>query len=402
VDGSHTSQSADVVIVGGGISGAAAAFFLSRAGVRPLIVERLSALAALTTAQSMEAMRAQFVEPENIAMMRESIAFYEEFAQRTGLSRQAGREQPDYDIGVHQQGYLFLTTQPDGPQVLGQRVMSQHCLGLTDVEFLSGDAARARFPYVCKEVTAGTFRQRDGWLSAHEAAHGFARASGAPALLNTTVTGISVAGGRVTGVQTDRGPIAAPVVVLATGPYSKRVAALAGVELPLRIVRRHRLTIGQHPLIPQDAPMVIDQDSGAHWRPESPGAALAWAQAHEPPGEPVDQVIPNPMFPFEVLEGVSRLCPFWVEVAESLKRDQVFLTAGQYTITPDDKPIIGPHPEIEGLFFNLGYSGHGVMAAPGGGRLLADLVLNPAADGENPFSFRRLAGLEGVEHKRLL
>jgi sarcosine oxidase subunit beta len=394
VDSSQIPALADVVIVGGGISGAAAAFFLSRAGLKPLIVERLPALAALTTAQSMEAMRAQFVEPENVAMMCESIAFYEEFAQRTGLA--------GYDIGVHQQGYLFLTTQPDGPLVLGQRVASQHCLGLTDVEFLTGDAVRARFPYVCAEVSAGTFRQRDGWLSAHEAAHGFARASGAPALLNTTVTGILVAGGRVTGVQTDRGPIAAPVVVLATGPYSKRAAALAGVELPLRIVRRHRLTIGQHPLIPQDAPMVIDQDSGAHWRPESPGAALAWAQAHEPPGEPVDQVIPNPMFPFEVLEGVSRLCPFWVEVAGSLKRDQVFLTAGQYTITPDDKPIIGPHPDIEGLFFNLGYSGHGVMAAPGGGRLLADLVVNPAADGENPFSFRRLASLEGVEHKRLL
>jgi glycine/D-amino acid oxidase-like deaminating enzyme len=110
------------------------------------------------------------------------------------------------------------------------------------------------------------------------------------------------------------------------------------------------------------------------------------------------------MFPHEVLEGVSRLCPFWIKVAESLKRDQVFLTAGQYTVTPDDRPIIGPHPDIGGLFFNLGYSGHGVMAAPGGGRLLADLVTDQADDASNPFSFRRLATLDpqAIIHKRLL
>jgi sarcosine oxidase subunit beta len=387
---------ADAVIVGGGISGAAAAFFLARAGLKPVIVERLSALAALTTAQSMEAMRAQFVEPENVAMMRESIGFYEAFAERTGL--------PGYDIGLHQQGYLFLTTRPDGPEIFGQRVEAQHHMGLTDVELLDGDELRKRFPYLSEEVTAGTFRQRDGWLSAHEAAYGLARASGAQVILNMTVTGISLASGRVTGVVTQRGPITSPVVILATGPYSARVAALAGVELPLRIIRRHRLTIGQHPLIPQSAPMTIDQDTGAHWRPERPGAALAWAQAHEPPGEPTDQVVPNPMFVHEVLEGVSRLCPFWVQVAESLKRDQVFLTAGQYTVTPDDKPIIGPPPDIKGLFFNLGYSGHGVMAAPGGGRLLADLVTGRIEDAENPFSLRRLAtlDLQAVAHQRLL
>lgn len=391
-----TSLSFDAIIIGGGINGAASAFFLAQAGLRCVIVERLPALARLTTARAMEAMRAQFVEPENVAMMRESIAFYEHFAEYTGLA--------GYDIGVHQQGYLFLTTQPDGPHRFRQRVALQHSLGLTDVELLSGAEVRQRFPYAAaEEITAGTFRQRDGWLSAHEACFGFARASGATLQLNTTVTQIIIENGRVAGVETDRGPLAAPAVVIAAGPYSGRVAKLAGVDLPLRIIRRHRVTIGQHPLIPQDAPMVIDQDTGAHWRPEKPGAALAWAQAHEPPGEPLDDVPANPRFVHEVLEGVYRLCPFWLDVAESLKRDQVYVQAGQYTITPDDKPIIGPHPEISGLFFNTGYSGHGIMAAPGGGRLLADLVASAASDDANPFSFRRLASLDNRDaHQRML
>ena len=386
----------DIIIIGGGINGSASAFFLARAGLRCVIVERLPALARLTTSRSMEAMRAQFVEPENVAMMRESIAFYERFAEHTGLK--------GYGIGVHQQGYLFLTTEIDGPQRFQQRVAAQHSLGLDDVAFLSGDEVRRRFPWASAEaITAGTFRQADGWLSAHEACFGFARASGAVIMLNTTVTGFTLTGGRMAGVATDRGPLAAPLVVIAAGPYSGRVALLAGVALPLRIIRRHRVTIGQHPLIPQGAPMVIDQDTGAHWRPEKPGAALAWAQAHEAPGEPLDDVPANPHFVHEVLEGVYRLCPFWLDVAESLKRDQVYVQAGQYTVTPDDKPIIGPHPDIEGLYFNTGYSGHGIMGAPGGGRLLADLITGAAREDANAFSLRRLASLNTSDaHQRLL
>ena len=388
-------STADAVIIGGGINGAAAAFFLARAGLRPIIVERLPVLAGLTTSKSMEAFRAQFVEPEHIALMRESIDFYAHFAERTGL--------PDYDIGIHRQGYLFLTTPPERVAEFQQRVATQHALGLRDVIFLDGAATRKQFPYISPDVLAATFRAGDGWLSSNEATQGFARASGAQITLDTTVTGFSLAGGRVTGVETDRGPIAAPVVVLAAGPYAARVAALAGVELPLQAIRRHRVTIGDHPLIPTWAPMTIDQDTGAHWRPEGPGAALAWAQAHELPGEPVDNVRPNPNFPFEVLEGVARLSPFWEEAAGSLKRNQVHLSAGQYTMTPDGEPIIGPHPEIAGLYFALSCNGHGVMAAPGANRLLADLVTGRLDDAANPFSFRRLAGLdEAAAHRRLL
>lgn len=388
-------RTADVVIIGGGIIGCASAFFLHRAGLRPVIVERLPTLAGLATAQSMEAMRAQFVEPENLAMMAESIAFYERFGEETGLG-------PGYEIGLHQQGYLFLSTQEDGPQRFRQRVAAQQALGLADVEYLEPDEVRRRFPYVTGDVTAATFRGRDGWISANEAAYGFATAAGALQALGVTALDFHRNGDRVVGVETDAGSIDAGAVVLAAGPYSKRLAALLGVDLPLVNLRRHRVTIGGHPLIPQDAPMTIDQDTGAHWRPESGGAALAWAQSHEQPMEPVDHVRPNPDFPFEVLEGVARLCDFWNDVAGSLKKHQVHLGAGQYTLTPDDRPVIGPHDQLSGLYFNCGYGGHGVMAAPGGGRLLADLLTGRLSDQDNAFTYHRLSRLEVAAHQRLL
>ncbi len=118
-------------------------------------------------------MRAQFAEPENIAMMRESIAFYEQFNENVGL--------PDVHIGLHQQGYLFLTTTDAGADRMRARVAIAAGRRLDDVELLTGDEVRRRFPYAAaEEIVAGTFRQRDGWLAAHEAAIGFARASGAP------------------------------------------------------------------------------------------------------------------------------------------------------------------------------------------------------------------------------
>ena len=94
-------------------------------------------------------------------------------------------------------------------------------------------------------------------------------------------------------------------------------------------------------------------------------------------------------FPATVLEGITHLTPFWNEVAESLTRDNVFLSAGQYTCSPDNKPIIGPFAGIPGVFFNLGYAGHGIMASPGGSRLAIELVLHPEQNQQNPFRLER-------------
>ncbi len=372
---------ADLVVIGGGIVGCATAFWATKVGLDTILVEKREALCTLTTPNSAEAVRAQFGDVDNVEMMMASLDMFEHFAEVIGI--------PDYDIAFHQQGYVFSTTKEDGPQVLQARVRQQNSWGLSDVEYLDGDEARRRFPYLAPEVTAATFRQRDGWLSTHEVTYGFAKGSTARIFLETEATNLTLDGQGIAGVQTRRGPIHTRAVVIAAGPYSGRVAEWAGVHLPIVIMRRQKAVI-HSPLVPQDGAMTIDLDTGAYWHPEPGGALLGWAEAvEEKPAEPSDHVPADWDFPAISLEGCIRLAPFWERIGETLRGEDVHASAGQYTITPDSKPILGPLVEVPGLYFNGGFSGHGVMAAPDASRRVVDMIVGRQRPEDNPFCRER-------------
>ena len=384
-----------ILVIGGGIIGVATAYFLGKAGFEVHLQEREITLGALTTAASLQAVRAQFADPVNIAFMKESLGFYEAFADQLDL--------PGYDIGFHQQGYLFVTSDEAAAARQRQRVAFQRSHGLEDVEYLESEDLHRRFPYLAKQALAATFRQRDGWISAHEALLGFRQAARRYDVhfhLKTEVLNLLSRGDRVVGVHTPDRDWEADAVVLAAGPFTAHLARTADVDLPLQPVRRHRVVIGAHEAIPHWAPMTIDEDTGAHWRPEGPGAALAWAEP-EPPSPPQRHVSPDSGFPFRVLEGVYRLNPFWLDVAETLTRSNIFLHAGQYTVTPDHNPLIGPAPDRPGLWVISGFSGHGVMAAPASAHLLADLLAGHLDPDGNPYAVDR-PGLEAAEGEKMV
>lgn len=379
----RAARASDALVIGGGVVGAATAFFLARAGLAVTIVERRAGLGQVTTAASAASFRAQFTDAANIALMRESIGVFERFGDVTG--------QPGYDLGLRQQGYLFVSDRDADVAPLRARVARQQALGLPDVEFLDGDEVRRRFPYLAPSVRAAAYRARDGWLDAGALTHGFARAADARLQLDTTVERLAVAGGRVTGAVTNRGTLPAALVVLAVGPFSGALAATVGITLPLTLLRRHKLLIAPRPAIPPTAPMTIDAVTGAHWRPHGAGGALAAWSRPEPPAPPLDPVPVDPNFAATTLQALGRLTPFWRTLAPTLGSDDLAVSAGQYTVTPDHNPLIGPLAAIAGLYVNTGYSGHGVMASPGGARLLADLVTGRLAHAENPYDPARFA-----------
>ncbi len=357
---------ADAVVIGGGIVGVATAFWLSRAGLDTVVVEMRDGLSTLTTPESIESFRAQFTEPAMSELAQESIEVFESFADVIRI--------PGYDIDIHHQGYLFVT---DDAAMIGDvrgAVEKHHELGVTDSEFLTGHEARVRFPYLSETVVAGTFRQKDGWLSTHEATQGLAKGCDAKFLVRTEATDILQDEQGVCGVTTDRGTIATRTVVNAAGPFAGKIGEMVGLDLPLEPVRRQRVFLSQQSRVPEDAPLTIDIVRDAYWRPETDGAYIAWVD----PGEPVDDdpsedPYSDPQFAAIVLERLRHITPFWEDVALDLKRSDVHPSAGYYVYTPDDQPLIGPTPEVPGFTLNCGYWA-GVMLSPAAGRRVADLV----------------------------
>jgi sarcosine oxidase subunit beta len=265
---------------------------------------------------------------------------------------------------------------------------------VTDSEFLSGDEARARFPYLSDRVVAASFRQRDGWLSSHEATQGFAKGCGARFLVRTRVTGVQRDTQGVCGVETDRGEIATRVVVNAAGPFAGEIGRMAGLDLPLEPVRRQKVFLSAQPRVPQDAPLTIDLARDVYWRPETGGAYIAWVDPDEPVSQqPSENPPTDPYFAAIVLEKLIALTPFWEDVAQELKKADVHPSAGYYVYTPDEQPLIGPVNELPGFYLNCGYWA-GVMLSPAAGRRVADLVVGRMRPEANPLRPGRY--VEGV------
>jgi sarcosine oxidase subunit beta len=372
----------DLIIIGGGILGSAAAFFASRAGLRVALLEQRASLAAHTTAKAVSCFRKQWDEPDFFYLMKNSIEVYENFGAVTGLGA--------YDIGIHQQGWLFASATTEGAARLQRWIQGQRALGVDDSEYLDGNAARARFPFLSPHVTGATFRARDGWISPYEAATGFVRAAelngSGKLFLETRVTRILLDGETVTGVETTRGTFAAPRVAICAGPHSAQLGAECGIHLPITLVRRQRAFVA-HRAVPPDAPMVADDDMGAYWRPETGGAFLGWAQV-EPAQPPLDEVAPDSDFAAVVLDACARLSPFWNDVAPHLRKADVSVAAGQYSITPDSKPLIG-ESHIGGLYVLTGDNGFGIESAPQAARHLIKIITGELAPSQNPFRLDR-------------
>ncbi len=373
---------ADLVIVGGGVVGAATAFHAARAGLKPVLIERRPALCTLTTAVAAGGFRLQQDGADDLALVRESVELFLNFADVTGQST--------YDPAVRQQGYLWLTRSAEGAQRQRSVVAAQRSWGLDDVQVLTGAEVHSAFPFVSDEVIQARWRQGDGLMDPRAITYGLAAGScalGGSIRLGCEVTGIS-SRGRSVGVSTSDGEVEAGAVVLAAGPFSAPVAALAGVDLPVTTVRRQKVTMPDVPVVPQDAPMTIDEDTGAHWRPALRGAVLLFTDPSTPPSPPAEDVPLDHRFVFDLLDpsspvALARITPFWRDVWEH-GAGAWFLQAGQYTMTPDRRPLIGPAgPEC--VWVNAGYSGHGVMASPAGSSLLLDVITGAAAADRNPY-----------------
>jgi len=178
---------------------------------------------------------------------------------------------------------------------------------------------------------------------------------------------------RVAGVMTTRGFISTRVVVNAAGPWAAEVAKMAGAELPVEPLRRQLVPTEPFDQLPRRFPMVIDMSTGFHFRREGKGILLAWNDPEETSGFKTEF---DPAFVEKILTHAAGRVPCLAEAEVNPRR----AWAGLYEMTPDHHAIIGPSPNVAGLYFVNGFSGHGVMHSPASGRITADLILHGRSD----------------------
>jgi sarcosine oxidase subunit beta len=391
-------ETADVVIIGSGIVGSSVAYHLAQAGcANVLVIEREAHQGKGATGKSMGGVRAQFSTPVNIQMSRYSIDFFSRFDEVVGHPA---------DYRAH--GYLFCATNERHLDYLKANRERQISLGVNNVELVSPAEIVEMVPQLrADDILGGTFCQTDGFVDPHSVMLGFmlnAREHGARLWLDTQVTGIQLDPGnanvppaffrkaplglsaadktstptalderRIAGVMTTRGFVSTRVVVNAAGAWAAEVARMAGAELPVEPLRRQLVPTEPFDQLPKRFPMVIDMSTGFHFRREGKGILLAWNDPEETPGFKTEF---DPTFVEKILTHAAVRVPCLAEAEVNPRR----AWAGLYEMTPDHHAIIGPSPNIKGLYFVNGFSGHGVMHSPASGRITADLILQGHSD----------------------
>jgi sarcosine oxidase subunit beta len=356
-------DTADVVIVGGGIVGSSVAYHLAAAGcTNVLVIERETQQGLGSTGKSMGGVRAQFATPVNIRMSLYSIAVFRDFEQITGRPS-----------GYRAHGYLFVATAERHLEYLRRNQALQRELGLTGVEMLkAADVVRMVPQLRSDDIVGGSFCPTDGFVDPYLVMMGFmerAAELGARLWKGVTVTGIDRDAQGVCGVATTRGPVATRTVVNAAGAWAAGVAAMAGLELPVVPLRRMLVPTEPFPGFPERLPMTIDMGTGFHFRREGVGLLLAWADPEETPGFKTQF---DPAFVEKILtRAVERVPAF-----ETLEVNPKRAWAGLYEVTPDHHAVLGSVPGVPGLYLANGFSGHGVMHSPATGRVVSEWILH--------------------------
>ena len=363
---------AAVVVVGGGITGCSIAYHLTLAGCRDVVLVEKGELTSGTTFHSVGLVSQFRTSPADMLLMNYSIRLYRELAAELGDA-----------AGWRPVGSLRLASSPAMLKTLERSVSRARALGL-DVGLIGRDEALRICPVMSGESLHGAVHvPDDGYLEPNGITRELARraaARGAEIVTATRVTGIRLdPHGRVQGVETTAGPIRTGCVVNAAGQWAPRVAAMAGVDLPIvPLMHQYLVTrpVAGHEL-PRQMPVVRDPENLVYVREEVGGYLIggfeprpkAW-RLDGVPWEFTQQLLPAEWELFEpLMAGAVRRFPA-VEKAEIVQ-----LVNGPDGFTPDGHYALGPVPGRPGLWVAAGMSINGIAGAGGVGRVMAEWIL---------------------------
>lgn len=351
-------SSADVIIIGGGIIGASIAYYLAKNGISEVLLLERGMMGEGATARCAGGIRTQFSTEINIGFSLLSLGVFERFKEEFGV-----------DPEFHREGYLFLAGDERQWTTLTENARLIKRMGV-EVELLDRSEIGYRWPFLrVDDLIGGSYTGCDGYAGPHEVLQGFAKGArrlGAMLREGVEVKGIHVKKGRIRAVKIATGErVVTRVVINAAGPYASRVAAMAGLEVPVRPLRRQLFFTDVFEELPPMFPMVIDLEHGWYMRREGKGLLLAGPQDLETSfSGNVD---------FEGQQWTAARSLHRVPILEHARISCG--VAGLYDISPDHHAIIGQFPEIEGFFCANGFSGHGFQHSPAVGILISELIV---------------------------
>ncbi len=372
-------MSYDAIVIGAGISGAATAYHLKKAGAKTLLIER-GEPASGGTGKSAAIIRQSYSTPLLVRLARASITMLENSRAELGK-----------DAGFVQAGYCFVVSH-DMLEGAKKNVAMQKSLGILN-EWSDGPGFPERLPDINPDGIAGVVYEPHGGyadpVQATEAYVGAFKALGGEFRARTPVRRLLRAADRVTGVELDDAEVAGNIVVNAAGPWAKPLAESVGLDLPLRTVREQD-TVWQVPAgrtIPKTSiSMGVD---ACYFRPLGQGRFIIGRGF---PKEYFDvdpynyKTTADDAFISDVQARVEHRLPAF----SGMKLLEAY--AALYDVTPDWYPVVGPRAEIAGYADFCGGSGHGFKIAPAIGRELAGwLLTGKTADDFRQFSHDRFA-----------
>jgi len=354
-----TPTTADIVIIGGGVMGASAAYHLAKCGIKNIVLlEKEEFFGTGATGRCAGGVRYQFSTEINVKLSIESLPMLECFKEEIGQN-----------VDYRQCGYLLVATNEKDADAFRYNVELQNRLGV-QTQLLSGDEVRARLPLMkFEDAIAGTFNPKDGLVDPNSVVAGYVSAAqkmGVKALTRAEVTGVRVGGGQVEAVETTQGVIQTRMILNAAGPWAGQIGQMAGVEIPIVPIRRQMFTTNALKEIPEDFPFVIDFGRSLYFHREGEGLLIGMSNQKEKPG--FDQNI-DEEFEMENFEAALERMP----LLERASRASHW--AGLYEVTPDAHPIFG-ESNVKGFAICAGFSGHGFMHGPIAGKLMTEYILD--------------------------
>ena len=356
-------RSADVVIIGGGIMGASTAYHLAKRGCTNVALLESGEMFGLgSTGLNAGGVRYQFATAVNIELSKLSFSMMERFAAEM-----------DQEVGLRRCGYLFMLDQESDLAQFRANVALQNAHGVQSRIVDAGEIAALAPEVDVTGIIGGSWCPLDGLVDPNGLLQGYvsnARRLGATLLTNTSATGIDVESDRVRRVVTNHGTIETPTVVVAAGPWSAQVGALAGVNLPIQPIRRQIAVTDEIPGLRPDFPFVIDFSQALYFHREGRGILTGMSNREEPAG--FNTSVDDDWRMHHLERAMTRL-PLLADAGIAAE------WAGLYEVTPDDQPILGRLPHAEGLVVCAGFSGHGLMHGPAAGLLMAEEILDGRA-----------------------